>query len=144
MSLLISFGKLRFLKKKLKWSTKKRVKLVKSLLLVKPEAETKVESVLVTNESIEVVECQDKEHEYEGTPLMNCNNNQKLKLKEKRRRVQQWRRLGFAAWLPEKRKQPLIKQNEPKRRINVDSNPRPIFLTASSLFLLMELMAVSL
>ncbi|KAL4341615.1 hypothetical protein GQ457_08G006820 [Hibiscus cannabinus] len=38
----------------------------------------------------------------------------------------------FIRWLPEKRKQPLVKQkdggDEPKRRISVDSNPRPVFL----------------
>ncbi|GMJ11428.1 hypothetical protein HRI_004812000 [Hibiscus trionum] len=38
----------------------------------------------------------------------------------------------FIRWLPEKRKQPVVKQkdggDEPKRRISVDSNPRPIFL----------------
>ncbi|KAK8651849.1 hypothetical protein V6N13_141428 [Hibiscus sabdariffa] len=38
----------------------------------------------------------------------------------------------FIRWLPEKRKQLLVKQkdggDEPKRRISVDSNPRPIFL----------------
>ncbi|GMI85339.1 hypothetical protein HRI_002203200 [Hibiscus trionum] len=38
----------------------------------------------------------------------------------------------FIRWLPEKRKQPLVKQkdggDEPKRRTSVDSNPRPIFL----------------
>ncbi|KAE8707819.1 GroES-like zinc-binding alcohol dehydrogenase family protein [Hibiscus syriacus] len=38
----------------------------------------------------------------------------------------------FIRWLPEKRKQPVVKQkdggDEPKRRISVDSNPRPIFI----------------
>ncbi|XP_039002609.1 DNA ligase 1-like [Hibiscus syriacus] len=38
----------------------------------------------------------------------------------------------FIRWLPEKRKQPVVKPkdggDEPKRRISVDSNPRPIFL----------------